>query len=431
MTNMAKVTDNDNTPGRADSKRRLLLCMPHMGGEEMRFIEEAMAGNWAVPLGPHVDAFERELESFLGGGKRVVALSSGTAALHLALIACGVGPGDEVVCQSMTFCASCNPVRYLGAEPVFVDSEADTWNMDPQLLDRAIGLRVAATGRKPKAIVMVHLYGMPAKVREIREVSRRHGIPLIEDAAEALGSRYGGESAGTMGDFGVLSFNGNKMITTSGGGALVVADEEMRRRIMFYATQAREGYPYYQHEEIGYNYRLSNISACIGLGQMRVVGEHLARHRRVHQIYGELLAGEPRVRLHGNPGPEWDANFWLSTVVLAPDARVKGREEAYSRSVSGAIGGAAGVTRAASTPHTDCEPDADIEALRLRLAAEGIESRPLWKPMHRQPVYSGAPALVSGVSERLFARGLCLPSGPDITEADQERIVAAIRASLL
>lgn len=410
--------------------RRLILCMPHMSGREIDYIQKAIDANWAVPMGPDVNAFERELQAFLRTDRPVVALSSGTAAIHLALIALGVKAGDEVICQSMTFSASANPVAYVGATPVFVDSEAETWNMEPALLRRAIEERISLTGRKPAAIIMVHLYGMPAKITELQAVAAEFDIPLIEDAAEAFGSEFDGRVCGTFGTFGILSFNGNKMITTSGGGALVCPDEETARRVMFFATQAREGYPYYQHEHIGYNYRLSNISACIGRAQLEIAADHLAHHRRVAAIYEELFAAEPRISVHLNPGPQFDANFWLSTILLAPDARVKNRDEAYRQTISGAIGGAAGVTHAAADVHTDCEPDADVEALRLTLAANNIESRPLWKPMHRQPVFRSAPALVNGVSERLFARGLCLPSGPDITPADQRRIASLILSSL-
>lgn len=415
------------------NNRRLLLCMPHMSGNEMKFIEEAMRGNWAVPMGPHVDAFERALEEFLGlegTGKRVVALSAGTAALHLALVACGVGPGDEVICQSMTFAASCNPVRYVGATPVFVDSEAVTWNIDPTLLDRAISERISLTNRKPKAIIIVHLYGMPAQVEEIRAVADKYAIPVIEDAAEAFGSNYGGQAAGTFGDFGVLSFNGNKMITTSGGGALIVPDEATRRRVIYYATQARDGYPYYHHTEVGYNYRLSNISACIGLGQMTVLNQHLEHHRRVHEIYGELFASEPRIMLSGNPTEKYDANFWLSTILLSRELSIKGREDAYVQPTENAVGGVAAVTRQASDVHSTCEPSVDVEALRLRLSRLNIETRPLWKPMHRQPVFAECPAYVSGTAETLFERGLCLPSGPDITPDDQKFIVNSILDSI-
>lgn len=414
--------------------RRLLLCMPHMSGNEMKFIEDAMKGNWAVPMGPHVDAFEQQLEQFLGlgnTGKRVVALSAGTAALHLALVACGVGVGDEVICQSMTFAASCNPVTYLGATPVFVDSEATTWNIDPQLLEQAIKDRIALTNRKPKAIIIVHLYGMPAQLDEIRGIADKYSIPLIEDAAEAFGSRYDGKAAGTFGDFGILSFNGNKMITTSGGGALVVPDEETRRRVIYYATQARNSYPYYHHTDVGFNYRLSNISACVGLGQMTVLDQHLEHHRRVHEIYGELFAAEPGISLLGNPTEKFDSNFWLSTILLGQGLAIKGREEAYSKPITNAIGGAAAVTRQALTTHTDCEPSADVEALRLRLAGLNIESRPLWKPMHRQPVFAECKSYVNGISEALFDRGLCLPSGPDISAEDQKFIVNSILDSII
>ncbi len=405
---------------------RLILCMPHMSGREMEYIQKAIDANWAVPMGPDVNAFEKELQQFLRTDKPVVALSSGTAALHLGLIALGVNKGDEVLCQSMTFSASVNPVAYVGATPVFIDSEAQTWNMDPNLLRRAIEERIAATGRKPRAIVMVHLYGMPSKIKEIRAIADEFEIPILEDAAEAFGSEYCGQSAGTFGDYGVLSFNGNKMITTSGGGALICPDEAAAERVKFFATQAREGYPYYHHEHVGYNYRLSNISACIGRAQLEIAGEHLAHHRRVHQLYCELFAGEPRIFVQSNPSDEFDANYWLTTILLSPDIEIKGREKAYSQTISGAIGGAAGVTHAATSPHTDCEPDADVEALRLALAEVNIESRPLWKPMHCQPVFKSAPAYVNGVSESLFARGLCIPSGPDITPARQERIVAEI-----
>lgn len=413
-----------------DESRRLILCMPHMSGRETDFIQKAIDGNWAVPMGPDVNAFEKELQAFLRTDRPVVALSSGTAAIHLALVALGVGPGDEVLCQSMTFSASANPVTYVGATPVFIDSEPTTWNMDPDLLRHAIIDRISWTGRKPAAIVMVHLYGMPSRIDSLMAIAREFSIPVVEDAAEAFGSEFNGQMCGTFGDFGVLSFNGNKMITTSGGGALVCPDAETARRVMFFATQAREGYPYYQHEHIGYNYRLSNISACIGRGQMTVLDSHLAHHRRVAAIYADLFASEPRISVHLNPSVEYNANFWLSTILLDSQVRVKGRDKAYGSTVSGAIGGAAGVTHSASNPHTDCEPDADIEAMRAALAEANIESRPLWKPMHRQPVFASAPAYVNGVSERLFRRGLCLPSGPDITPADQLRIASLILSLL-
>ena len=406
--------------------KRILLCLAHMSGNEMKYIEEAFADNWVVPLGPNVNAFEDDLQRFMGNRHEVVALIAGTAAVHLALIVCGVGPGDEVMVQSFTFCASSHPVTYLGATPVFIDSEPDSWNMDPELLDSAIADRIAATGRKPKAIVVVYLYGMPARIDDILAVADKYGIPVIEDAAEGFGSRYDGRMCGTFGRFGVLSFNGNKMITTSGGGALVVPDKEWKQKIMFYATQARESYPYYQHEEIGYNYRMSNICAGIGRGQMTIIDEHLAHHRHVQAMYRELLGGIDGITLHENPTPRHDSNFWLCTVTLDPELRVKGQEKAYAATISGAVGGAAGVTHAATNAHTDCEPNANVEAMRLWLDERGIESRPLWKPMHRQPVYRNNPAYVNGVSDKLFGCGLCLPAGPWVTDDDLRHIAASI-----
>ncbi len=417
--------------------KRILLCLAHMSGNEMKYIREAFDDNWVVPLGPNVNGFEDDLKAFVDRregnpdlDKEIVALSAGTAAVHLALIGCGVGPGDEVMVQSFTFCASSNPVSYLGATPVFVDSEPDSWNMDPELLDRAIKDRIAVTGRKPKAILPVYLYGMPARIDEILEVAARYDIPVIEDAAEGFGSRFDGQVCGTFGRYGVLSFNGNKMITTSGGGALIVPDREWKQTIMFYATQARESYPYYQHEHIGYNYRMSNICAGIGRGQMTVLDEHIAHHRHVQALYRELLRDVPGVTLHENPSPRYDSNFWLCTVTLDADLRVKGQDKAYSQIVTGAVGGAAGVTHAAASAHTDCEPAANVEAMRVYLDAAGIESRPLWKPMHRQPVFAGCPAYVNGVSERLFGCGMCLPSGPWVTDDDVRYIVAKITEAI-
>ena len=398
-------------------------------GEELKYIKEAFDTNWVVPLGPNVDAFEKSIEEYCGQDKRVVALSSGTAAVHLALLALGVGPGDEVVTQSFTFCASANPIVYLGATPVFVDSEADTWNMDPALLDEAIADRIAKTGRKPKAIVPVTLYGMPYKVDQIMEVARRYDIPVVEDVAEGLGSRYRGQMMGTFGDYGVLSFNGNKMITTSGGGALICPSAEARERILWYATQAREAYPYYQHEDIGYNYRLSNVSAGIGRGQMTVLDDHIAHHRRMARLYQEAFADVDGIEFHAEK-EGMESNYWLSTILLDEDLRVKGEEMAYTKPIQGAVGGAAGVVRGGDVIHTDCEPNRNVEALRLALNAVGIESRPLWKPMHKQPVYQTSVrsvAYVNGVSESIFRRGLCLPSGPMVSDADVERIVSTIK----
>ena len=405
---------------------RIYLCLAHMSGTEMKYIREAFDTNWVVPLGPNVNAFEDDLKDFVGAGKEVVALSAGTAAVHLALIACGVGPGDEVLVQSFTFCASSNPIRYLGATPVFVDSESDSWNMDPQLLEHAIDDRISKTGRKPKAIIPVYLYGMPGRIDEIVAIGEKYGIPVIEDAAEGLGSRFDGQVCGTFGRFGVLSFNGNKMITTSGGGALICPDAETKKEIMFYATQAREAYPYYQHEKIGYNYRMSNICAGIGRGQMTVLDEHIAHHRHVHDLYRELLDGADGITLHSNPSGRYDSNYWLNTVMLDPDLKVRGEENAYKAAVKGAVGGAAGVTHEAASVHTDCEPNANVEAMRMGLDAAGIESRPLWKPMHRQPVFADCPAYLNGVSESLFKVGLCLPSGPCVTDNDVRYIVSEL-----
>ena len=409
---------------------RILLCKPKMCGREIDFIRAALAEDWAVPLGPDCDAFERELEAFVDRDKRVAALVSGTAAVHLALIACGVGPGDEVLVQSFTFCASSHPITYLGATPVFVDSEKETWNMDPELLEEAIRDRIAKTGRKPKAIIPVALYGMPYRIDRIMEIAGRYGIPVIEDAAEGFGSRFRGRVLGTFGEYGVLSFNGNKMITTSGGGALICADDEAKRRIMWYATQARESYPYYQHEAIGYNYRMSNICAGIGRGQMTVADEHIAHHRHVQALYEELLKDVKDVTLHKAPSADYDSNYWLCTATLDPDLRIRGQENAYKKVITGAVGGAAGVTHAVESATTDCQPNDNVEALRMALDAASIESRPLWKPMHRQPVYKDTPAYVNGVSEALFKVGICLPAGPWVTDEHVRYIVDSIKAAI-
>lgn len=411
--------------------KRIYLCLAHMSGKEMGFIQEAFDTNWVVPLGPNVNAFEQDLERFVGEGKQVVALSAGTAAVHLALLACGVGQDDEVMVQSFTFCASSHPVTYLGATPVFVDSEEDTWNIDPQLLEEAIKDRISKTGRKPKAIVPVYLYGMPAKIDEIMAIGEKYDIPVIEDAAEGFGSKFDRQVCGTFGQYGVLSFNGNKMITTSGGGALICADEESKKEIMFYATQARESYPYYQHEQIGYNYRMSNICAGIGRGQMAVLDEHIEHHKHVCNIYRELLADVDGVTLHENPSARYDSNYWLNTVLLDENVHVKGEEHAYGEVVKGAVGGAAGVTHEAENVHTSCEPNRNVEAMRICLDKAGIESRPLWKPMHLQPVYAQNPAYVNGVSESLFKKGLCLPSGPYVTDDHVKYIVDEMKKCIL
>ncbi len=419
-------------------KERILLCLAHMSGKEMDFIKEAFDQNWVVPLGPNVNGFEKDLENFVNKRenaeelhKKVVALSAGTAAVHLALIACGVGPGDEVIVQSFTFCASSHPVTYVGATPVFVDSEKESWNIDPDLLEEAIKDRIAKTGRKPKAIIPVALYGMPYNAERIMEIANRYGIPVIEDGAEGFGSNFKGQALGTFGEYGVLSFNGNKMITTSGGGALICPDEEAWRKIMWYATQARESYPYYQHEAIGYNYRMSNICAGIGRGQMSILDEHIAHHRHVQELYVELLKDVKGVTMHCNPAPEYDSNFWLCTATLDPDLKVKGQENAYKQVITGAVGGAAGVTHATSTAVTDCQPNDNVEAMRIALDAAGIESRPLWKPMHKQPVYRSNPAYVNGVSEELFKVGICLPAGPWVTDEHVCYIVEQIKDCIL
>jgi len=420
-------------------KERILLCLCHLSGNEQKFVQEAFDSNWVVPLGPNVNGFEKDLEEFVGQNKRVVALSAGTAAVHLALLNCGVGPGDEVIVQSFTFCASSHPITYLGATPVFVDSEKDTWNMDPDLMEEAIKDRIAKTGKKPKAIVPVALYGMPYKIDRIMEIANKYGIPVVEDAAEGFGSKFKGQVLGTFGKYGVLSFNGNKMITTSGGGALITEDEDHWREIMMYATQYRESYPYYQHEKIGYNYRMSNICAGIGRGQMTIADEHIVHHKHVQALYEELLADVKGIHVHSQPKDEWsmsngessmayDSNYWLCTMTLDPNLKVKGQENAYKQVITGAVGGAAGVIHAASSAVTDCQPNANVEAMRMGLDALNIESRPLWKPMHKQPIYKNAPAYLNGVSEELFKIGMCLPAGPYVTEDDVCFICEAIKS---
>lgn len=402
-----------------------------MSGNEQKYIKEAFDTNWVVPLGPNVNAFEEDLKRFVGQDREVVALSAGTAAVHLAMIACGVKAGDEVIVQSFTFCASSHPITYLGATPVFVDSEKDSWNMDPDLLEEAIKDRIAKTGRKPKAIVPVALYGMPYQIDRIMSIADKYEIPVIEDAAEGFGSKFDGQVLGTFGEYGVLSFNGNKMITTSGGGALICPDVAKKSTIMWYATQAREAYPYYQHEAIGYNYRLSNICAGIGRGQMTVADEHIRHHQHIASLYTELLKDVEGIDIHLNPSPRYGSNYWLNTVTIDPSLNIVGQEKAYAEVVQGAVGGAAGVVHASSSAHTDCEPNANVEALRVYLDAAGIEARPLWKPMHKQPVYKDAPAYVNGVSESLFKVGLCLPSGPCVSDDDVRYIVDCIRKAIM
>lgn len=369
---------------------RIFLSFPHLGGTEMNWIEEAFKGSWVVPLGPNVDEFEKRLSRYLEAPD-VVAVSAGTAAIHMAMVMLGVGPGDEVICQSFTFAASANPVTYQGAKPVFVDSEPDTWNMDPAALEEAIIERHRATGRYPKAIVPVHLYGMPARMDEILEIASRYGIPVIEDAAEALGSEYKGKKCGTLGKYGALSFNGNKIITTSGGGAVICPDSEAAKRVLFYVTQARENRPYYYHEHIGFNYRMSNISAGIGCGQMDVLAEHVERRRAIHRLYSEAFKGSDRITVHENPTDDFNSNFWLTTVLI---------------------------------------DDADPEQLRQAMNSRNIETRWLWRPMHMQPVYADAPYYGGNTAESLFSRGLCLPSGSNLTNSDIERVVTTLKSVL-
>ncbi len=414
-------------------RKTIYLCLAHMSEEgiEQKYVKEAFDTNWVVPLGPNVNGFEEDLKRFVGEQKEVVALSAGTAAVHLALLACGVGPGDEVLVQSFTFCASSHPITYLGATPVFVDSEPNTWNMDPDLLEEAIKDRIAKTGKKPKAIVPVALYGMPYDCTRIMEIANRYEIPVVEDAAEGFGSKFNGQTLGTFGKFGVLSFNGNKMITTSGGGALICADAESKNQIMWYATQAREAYPYYQHEAIGYNYRMSNICAGIGRGQMTVAQAHIDHHKKVQKMYEELLADVKGISVHKQPETgEYDSNFWLCCITLDADLKIKGQENAYKEVIKTAVGGAAGVIHAVDSATTDCQPNENVEALRVFLQEKKIEARPVWKPMHKQPVYKDAPAYVNGVSEAIFKVGMCLPAGPYVSEEDVHYIVDCIKEAI-
>ena len=367
-----------------DSK--IYLSSPHMGGAEQAFVNEAFKTNWVAPLGPNVEGFEKDLEHYLGNGNHVAALSSGTASIHLALILLGVERGDEVICQSMTFSASANPIVYQGAIPVFVDSEPDTWNICPIHLEEAIKDRIAK-GKKPKAIIAVHLYGMPYKVEEIRKISEKYEIPIVEDSAEALGSKYKDQKCGTFGDISILSFNGNKIITTSGGGALVSRNIKHKEKAIFLATQARDAAPHYQHSEIGYNYRLSNISAGIGRGQMEVLDKHVGLRRKMNQFYKEIFGSTGGVKVFSEPTPDFFSNHWLSCILV--DKKISG----FSN-----------------------------EDLRLAMAEKNIESRPLWKPMHLQPVFRDAPYYGDTVAENLFGIGLCLPSGSNLRIEEKVKI---------
>ena len=381
--------------------KKVLLCLAHMSGNEMKYIQEAFDTNWVVPLGPNVDGFEDDLEKFIGGKHSVVALSSGTSAIHLALVALGVGHGDEVICQSFTFDASANPVVYQGATPIFIDSEEKTWNMDPNLLEDAIKDRIKKTGKKPKAIIPVYLYGMPAYIDEIMDIANRYEIPVIEDAAEAFGSTYKGQVCGTFGTFGIMSFNGNKMITTSGGGALICPDQKTADRVLYFATQARQPKPYYLHTEIGYNYRMSNICAGIGRGQMTIVDEHLAHHRHLKDVYVEGFKSLDEAVIKVSPESYMDSNYWLNTI--------------FFKNVV-----------------DDCpgEPSSEVMKIQNHLASVNIETRPLWKPMHTQPIYKDAPFYGKGVSSRIFPKGLCLPSGPYVTDEDAKRVIEEIKNCL-
>lgn len=368
---------------------KIWLSSPHMGENELKYVQQAFETNWIAPLGPHVDGFERDLANYLGEGVHVAALSSGTAALHLALVMLGVQAGDEVICQSMTFSASANPIAYQGATPVFVDSEEETWNMSPKYLEAAIQDRLEQ-GKKPKAIIVVHLYGMPAQMDRIMEIADKYEIPVVEDAAEALGSSYKGRKLGTFGAMSILSFNGNKIITTSGGGALVSQNEAHIKQARFLATQARDAAPHYQHSQIGYNYRMSNVCAGIGRGQMEVLPERVAKRRAIYELYKITFAESDALIFTDEPNSDYSSNRWLSTVLLKEESGL------------------------------------DREELRLHLEQDNIESRPLWKPMHLQPVFANAPFYGDGTSERLFAQGLCLPSGSNLTEEDLQRVIRKI-----
>ena len=425
----------------AEERKTIYLCLAHMSDEgvEQKYVKEAFDTNWVVPMGPNVNAFEQNLADFSNAmsdgsklDRKVVCLSAGTAAVHLALIACGVQAGDEVCVQGFTFCASSHPITYLGATPVFIDSERDTWNMDPELLEKAILDRKEKTGKYPKAIIPVALYGMPYQIDKIMAIADKYGIPVIEDAAEGMGSRFNGQVLGTFGRFGVLSFNGNKMITTSGGGALICRSVEDANQIMWYATQARDAYPYYEHTAIGYNYRMSNVCAGIGRGQMTVLDDHIAHHKHVQQLYRELLKDIPGITLHDQPDDgRYDSNFWLCTATIDPSVKIVGQENAYKEVITSAVGGAAGVIKAVDSATTDCQPNDNVEALRVFMLSKKVEARPVWKPMHKQPVYASAPAYLNGVSEEIFKVGICLPAGPCVSDDDVHYIVECIKEAIV
>lgn len=437
------------------------LCLAHMSedGMELKYVKEAFDTNWVVPMGPNVNAFEEELRKFVTSNvesavyqnsrwpeattvawnlnsalkdTKVVCLSAGTAAVHLALIACGVKAGDEVCVQSFTFCASSHPITYIGATPIFIGSEKDTWNMDPELLEKAILDRKAKTGNYPKAIVTVALYGMPYQIDKIMAIADKYEIPVIEDAAEGLGSRYNGQVLGTFGKFGVLSFNGNKIITTSGGGALICRNEDDANNVMWHATQARDAYPYYQHTEIGYNYRMSNVCAGIGRGQMTVLDDHIAHHKHVQSLYEELLKDVKGIHIHKQPeGGVYDSNYWLCAATIDPDIKIQGQENAYKEIIKTAVGGAAGIIKAVDSATTDCQPNDNVEALRVFMLSKKIECRPVWKPMHKQPVYNGCVAYTNEIETDIFRVGFCLPAGPYVSDEDVHYIVDSIKEAIV
>ena len=428
-------------------RKTIYLCLAHMSEEgwEQKYVKEAFDTNWVVPMGPNVNAFEQDLAAFANSksdgseplDRKVVCLSAGTGAVHLALLACGVGPGDEVCVQSFTFCASSHPITYCGAKPVFIGSEKDTWNMDPELLEKAIIDRKEKTGKYPKAIVPVALYGMPYQIDKIMAIADKYGIPVVEDAAEGMGSRFNGQVLGTFGKYGVLSFNGNKMITTSGGGALICRNAEEANQIMWLATQARDAYPYYQHTAIGFNYRMSNVCAGIGRGQMTVLDQHIAHHKHVQHLYEELLADVPGIHLHCQPTSAishqpsaFDSNYWLCTMTIDPSVKVKGQENAYKEVIKTAVGGAAGVIHQVDSPVTDCQPNENVEAMRVFMLGKKVECRPVWKPMHKQPVYAGCDVYTNGVEEDIFKIGMCLPAGPYVTDDDVHYIVDCIKEAI-
>ena len=428
-----------------EERQPIHLCLAHMSEEglEQKYVKEAFDTHWVVPMGPNVNAFEQNLADFVNGAspegkdiqplnRKVVCLSSGTAAIHLALVACGVQVGDEVCVQSFTFCASSHPITYLGAKPIFIDSERDTWNMDPELLEKAIIERKEVTGKYPKAIIPVALYGMPYQVDRIMAIADKYAIPVIEDAAEAMGSRFNGQVLGTFGRFGVLSFNGNKMITTSGGGALICQSTEEANNVMWYATQARDAYPYYEHTAIGYNYRMSNVCAGIGRGQMTVLDAHIAHHKHVQELYKDLLKDVKGVTLHEQPAdPSYDSNYWLCAATLDKDVKIQGQEKVYKEVIKSAVGSVPSVIKMVDCAVTDCQPNDNVEALRVFMHNKRVECRPVWKPMHKQPVYADAVAYVNGVSEAIFKVGFCLPAGPYVSDADVRYIVECIKEAIL